>query len=98
MLPRLDPPHLGSTPPRILSFLSTSHCAAALSRLLVSLPLTRSQRFRHEVTPMRQLLKTIAAISVLAGLFSSQQTAAGFVGMPRMLTSQLKKIAYADPT
>jgi predicted transglutaminase-like cysteine proteinase len=47
---------------------------------------------------MRQLLKTIAAISVLAGLFSSQQTAAGFVGMPRMLASQLKKIAFADPT
>src|SRR5260370_5237336 len=47
---------------------------------------------------MRQLVRTIAAISVLAGLFGSQQEGAGFVGMPRMLIPQLKRIAFGDQT
>lgn len=47
---------------------------------------------------MRQLVRTIAAISVLAGLFSSQQAGADFVGMPRMLLPQLKKIAFGALT
>jgi hypothetical protein len=47
---------------------------------------------------MRQLVRKIAAISVLAGLFSSQQAGAGFVDMPRMLVPQLKKIAFGALT
>jgi predicted transglutaminase-like cysteine proteinase len=43
---------------------------------------------------MRQLVRTLAAISVLAGLFGAQQVGAGFVGMPRMLVPQLKRIAF----
>lgn len=47
---------------------------------------------------MRRLVRTIAAISILAGLFGSQQVSAGFVGMPRMLIPQLKRIAFGDQT
>src|SRR6266702_2369428 len=47
---------------------------------------------------MRRLVRTIAAISFLAGLFGLQQAGAGFVGMPRMLVPQFKKIAFGDPT
>ena len=47
---------------------------------------------------MRQLVRAIAAISVLVVLFGSQQAGAGFVGMPRMLQPQLKRIAFGDQT
>jgi predicted transglutaminase-like cysteine proteinase len=47
---------------------------------------------------MRRLIRTIATISVLAGLFSLQQASAGFVGMPKMLGSQYKKIAFGNLT
>jgi predicted transglutaminase-like cysteine proteinase len=47
---------------------------------------------------MRQLVRTLAAISILAGLFGAQQVGAGFVGMPRMLVPQLKRIAFGDQT
>jgi predicted transglutaminase-like cysteine proteinase len=47
---------------------------------------------------MRRFIRTIAAISVLAGLFGSQQADAGFVGMPKMLGQQYKKIAFGGPT
>lgn len=47
---------------------------------------------------MHRLVRTIAAITFLAGLFSSQQAAAGFVGMPRMLGPQFKKVAFGNPT